>query len=219
MTEAGAFVEIKDDGPGIPADLAGRVFEPFFTTKDVGKGTGLGLSIALGIAEAHRGSLVLVPSGSGACFRLTLPTAKDRPRVVQEATMSPVVSTGNSGRRALVADDEAQVRELLRRLLARRGFSVDLADDGEAASALLDMHQYDLALCDVRMPKVGGVQVYEHVRTRHPELLNAFAFISGDTLGMDVRRFVEPMQVPMLSKPFSAADLDTLLRRLEPSSS
>ena len=66
-------IEIQDDGPGVPAALAGRVFEPFFSTKEVGEGTGLGLSIAMGIAEAHGGTLTLVPTSKGACFRLALP--------------------------------------------------------------------------------------------------------------------------------------------------
>ena len=66
-------IEIQDDGPGVPAALAGRVFEPFFSTKEVGEGTGLGLSIAMGIAEAHGGSLTLVPAAKGACFKLSLP--------------------------------------------------------------------------------------------------------------------------------------------------
>ena len=70
-----AFVEVSDDGPGVKAELAGRIFEPFYTTNDVGHGTGLGLSVSLGIAEAHGGSLKLVPSERGACFRLTLPSA------------------------------------------------------------------------------------------------------------------------------------------------
>jgi len=74
-TDVSAFVEVSDDGPGIPADVAGRIFEPFFTTKAVGQGTGLGLSVSLGIAHAHNGSLELVRSTDGACFRLTLPAA------------------------------------------------------------------------------------------------------------------------------------------------
>jgi two-component system, NtrC family, sensor histidine kinase HupT/HoxJ len=55
--------------------VTGRIFEPFFTTKPLGQGTGLGLSVSLGIAHAHGGSLALVPSERGACFRLTLPSA------------------------------------------------------------------------------------------------------------------------------------------------
>jgi len=69
-----AFLEIADDGPGVPVAERGRIFEPFFSTKGVGEGTGLGLSISLGIAEAHDGSLVLLPSDRGAAFRLTLPS-------------------------------------------------------------------------------------------------------------------------------------------------
>ncbi len=70
-----AVIEVRDDGPGIPPEMAGRIFEPFFSTKGVGEGTGLGLSIAMGIAEAHGGSLKLVPSNIGACFQLVLPAA------------------------------------------------------------------------------------------------------------------------------------------------
>jgi two-component system NtrC family sensor kinase len=80
-------VEVKDEGPGVPAELAGRVFEPFFSTKEVGEGTGLGLSIAMGIAQAHGGSLKLVPTSIGACFRLTLP-AVEAVESVQKALAS-----------------------------------------------------------------------------------------------------------------------------------
>jgi two-component system, NtrC family, sensor kinase len=72
------FVDVSDDGPGVPGTAAGRIFEPFFTTKPVGQGTGLGLSVSLGIAQAHGGSLALVPSERGACFRLTLPVRGGR---------------------------------------------------------------------------------------------------------------------------------------------
>jgi signal transduction histidine kinase len=74
-TADSAFLEVADDGPGVPAALANRIFEPFFTTKSVGEGTGLGLSVSFGIAEAHGGSLSLASSGRGACFTLKLPLA------------------------------------------------------------------------------------------------------------------------------------------------
>ena len=81
------FVEIADEGPGIPQQTAARIFEPFFTTKFVGEGTGLGLSVSLGIAEAHGGSLTLVPSEHGARFALTLPVASMPSVSVSEATI------------------------------------------------------------------------------------------------------------------------------------
>jgi two-component system NtrC family sensor kinase len=70
-----AVVEVRDDGPGIPPEMTGRIFEPFVTTKSVGAGPGLGLSLSFGIAKAHGGSLALVPCERGACFQLALPGA------------------------------------------------------------------------------------------------------------------------------------------------
>jgi PAS domain S-box-containing protein len=90
-------VDIHDDGPGVPPALVARIFEPFFSTKDVGEGTGLGLSLALGIAEAHGGSLTLIPVSSGACFRLTLPAmitaAVEKPIASTEAIVVPAVAS------------------------------------------------------------------------------------------------------------------------------
>ena len=70
-----AALEITDDGPGVAPDVAPRIFEPFVTTKPEVSGTGFGLSLSFGIANAHGGTLELVPTGIGACFRLTLPGA------------------------------------------------------------------------------------------------------------------------------------------------
>ena len=75
MIDADAVVDVHDTGPGIPDAIAGKIFEPFFSTRRAGSGPGLGLSLALGIAHAHRGTLDLVPSTVGTCFRLTLPGA------------------------------------------------------------------------------------------------------------------------------------------------
>jgi PAS domain S-box-containing protein len=73
LSEGRVTINVEDDGPGISPAIAGRIFEPFFSTKETGQGTGLGLSIAIGIAEAHGGSLTLLKTPVGSCFQLVLP--------------------------------------------------------------------------------------------------------------------------------------------------
>ena len=68
------WVEVEDDGCGIPRENLSRIFDPFFTTKPVGKGTGLGLSLAYGIVQKHHGRLeVDSEPGRGTRFRVTVP--------------------------------------------------------------------------------------------------------------------------------------------------
>ena len=74
---SGVWVEIEDDGQGIPKEHLGRIFDPFFTSKPVGKGTGLGLSLSYGIVQKHAGQLTVASEpGRGTCFRLTLPVQR-----------------------------------------------------------------------------------------------------------------------------------------------
>jgi signal transduction histidine kinase len=83
----GAIVEVRDSGPGIPAEVRDRIFDPFFTTKDVGAGTGLGLHLARAIVERHGGRLELAATGpEGTTFRVTLPA---RPPAATDAGAAP----------------------------------------------------------------------------------------------------------------------------------
>ncbi|HXI90219.1 MAG TPA: ATP-binding protein [Blastocatellia bacterium] len=67
------LVEIRDNGPGIPADLRSRIFEPFFTTKPVGEGTGLGLDTVARIVRKHRGNIRFESKPGDTCFQVRLP--------------------------------------------------------------------------------------------------------------------------------------------------
>ena len=209
--DPGVVVDVHDNGPGVPSTVARRIFEPFFSTKEVGHGTGLGLSIALGIVEAHRGTLVLAEAGQGACFRLTLPAADVTRSAGTQESRSTAARVALAGQRALVADDEQPVRLLLRRLLTRRGFAVDLAVDGQMAAQLLEQSHYDLVMCDVKMPNGGGLALYDSIGQRHRDVLDRFVFISGDILNPQLHFLSDSSQVPLLSKPFDAAKLDNVL--------
>jgi signal transduction histidine kinase len=69
----GLIVRVRDDGPGVPAEVRYRIFEALFTTK--AKGSGLGLALCRRILEAHQGTIELEPSDSGASFLLRIPPA------------------------------------------------------------------------------------------------------------------------------------------------
>ena len=71
------WVEVSDDGCGMPAEVQARIFEPFYTTKPVGKGTGLGLSVSYSIVQKHNGKIELRSApGQGTSFRVMLPRTR-----------------------------------------------------------------------------------------------------------------------------------------------
>jgi two-component system, NtrC family, sensor kinase len=74
IKENSLFVQIRDNGPGMPEEISSKIFDPFFTTKPVGEGTGLGLSIVHGIIERHSGTIQVDSQvGVGTTFTVELP--------------------------------------------------------------------------------------------------------------------------------------------------
>jgi signal transduction histidine kinase len=72
--ERKVWIEVQDNGPGIPPDVLKKIFDPFFTTKDPGTGTGLGLSVSQNIIQQHGGKLEVSSTvGVGTTFKITLP--------------------------------------------------------------------------------------------------------------------------------------------------
>jgi CheY-like chemotaxis protein len=109
--------------------------------------------------------------------------------------------------RILVVDDDELVLATISRVL-RTGHDLVLAGSGAQALALLDSDAaYDLVLCDLSMPHIGGATVYEEVALRCPELARRFVFMHGGATTDHDRRVLELVDRPALHKPFTAAEL------------
>jgi CheY-like chemotaxis protein len=200
-------IEVNDDGPGVPEDLQGRIFDPFFTTKEVGKGTGLGLTVAYAIVQEHGGRIWLRSThGAGASFFVELPVSGQELESRKPAA-EPVTPDSFRGVRVLVVEDELALSTAVSEALADAGCVVDRAADGEEGLARLAGSSYDLVVCDLKMPRVDGVQFYRAMAAAAPALARRVIFVTGAVAGTDAERFLEETGCRWLSKPFRLADL------------
>ena len=215
----GIRMQVEDDGPGIPSEHFARLFEPFFTTRGTGEGTGLGLSVSLGIIEQHGGVLRAenrVPE-SGARFIVWLPLGMATAEITRAPQSPPGAALGAPGL-VLLIDDEAAVRASLRRYFERQGWTVDEAADGREGIEKLETvapdRDYDLIICDLKMPGVSGLDVHQWIRTRHQELLGRLVFASGDTATPETAEFLASNECAVLEKPFELAELAATVARV-----
>jgi two-component system NtrC family sensor kinase len=204
----GVAVSVADDGPGMPPDIASRVFEPFFSTKPEGEGTGLGLSICQGIVKEHGGRITVDTSpGAGATFTVQLPGG------VRAARTAPPVLPVAPGEslRILVVDDEPHILHYMRATLESWGHHVDVAADGTEAVEHALAEPFDVIICDLRMPRLGGREMYQNLAAEHPHIAERVIFATGDTVRGDTLQFLEGLGRPFLHKPFTLAELRSVL--------
>ena len=155
---------VTDSGIGMTEDVCRRAFDPFFTTKGL-QGTGLGLSVAYAIMERHGGQIDATSvTGQGTTVRLRFRPAV--PEASPPAAPSPPAAV--AGRRILLVDDEAAVRETLGALLRASGHDIAEADGGAAALRWLETSPVDLVLTDLGMPGITGWDVARAAKTRRP---------------------------------------------------
>ena len=148
------YCQIADTGVGMDEQVRLRIFDPFFTTKRE-KGKGFGLSGAYAIVDRHGGEMAVESApGKGTLFTVWLPTGAEKPVAIPEtprpATVAatpeaPAPAKAAPGAKILVVDDSEEVREVLRELLSRHGYTVVTAPDGESGLVELDTRTFDMA--------------------------------------------------------------------------
>jgi two-component system, NtrC family, sensor kinase len=208
------IVEIKDTGVGIAQEHIDRIFDPFFTTKPVNQGTGLGLSICHSIIGDHGGDIDVQSSpGKGTTVTVRLPVvrlgspelAAMLPKPEQEAEVEAEPLRG----RVLVVDDEPLILRMMMHALRDH----DVVGVTSAADALVQCttRRFDVVLCDLMMPGMTGMQLYERLRETNPGMESQVVFMTGGTLLPDVQGFLTVTPNPCLEKPIPIKRLRTCI--------
>jgi two-component system cell cycle sensor histidine kinase/response regulator CckA len=192
-----ALIQVADSGIGMDEKIKEHIFDPFFTTKEVGKGTGLGLSTVYGIVKQHKGYInVYSEPSKGAVFNIYLPVAPDK--VPEETVVAHRMPRGNES--ILVAEDNEGVRDLMRTVLTRYGYTIFEAVDGEDAIGKVDAcATLDLMIVDSVMPKKNGREVLDELKKRHRDV--KVLFTSGYTKDVVLDKGIEEHLVDFLPKP------------------
>jgi PAS domain S-box-containing protein len=208
---AGSYVAVAvaDTGTGIPEGILPHVFEPFFTTKEDGVGTGLGLSTVYGIVVQSGGAVdVRSQVGLGTTFTVYLP-AVERDGGDESSVDLAERGLQQGTETILLVEDEAVVRELVRRVLEDSGYRVLQAGRPSEAERLLgDDDCVDLLLTDVVMPEMSGYELAVRVLEQRPGIRTMFmSGYSHSAAG------APQLRGELLQKPFSTDELTRAVRK------
>jgi CheY-like chemotaxis protein/nitrogen-specific signal transduction histidine kinase len=208
------FCRVADTGGGMTDEVQRWLFDPFFTTK-CEKRPGFGLSGAYAIVDRHRG-LITVESElcKGSAFTIWLPVAPSRemtpsPLKTEATTTTPAHPSPPGKAKILVVDDSEEVRDVLRDILVRQGHAVVTCADGEAGLAEATARQFDLAMVDLALPGISGLEVASRLKRRSPDstvvvMTGYFDRVGTGAKGVDF----------VLTKPFSLDQVRLMINRV-----
>lgn len=218
---ASLVCQIKDTGIGIAHVDLERIFTPFFTSKAQGKGTGLGLYICKMLMEEMGGSIdVESQPGEGACFTLRFPDAMVASGLDTPPESDPVTALSLDGHvskpQLLIIDDERPLLSTFSRKLATH-FEVRTCEGGNSAlQDILKGYQPQVILCDVIMPEMNGVELFDSLREIRPALCERVVFMSGGS-SREIQEQIRERGASLLAKPLEQPELlrivDGLLRQ------
>jgi len=204
-------VEVSDTGDGIAPENLPHVFEPFFTTKQK-TSTGLGLSICQHFVAALGGEIAVESGpGRGSTFRVVLP-----PGAAERAALPPhsqrASACPSQRGRVLVIDDEPMMARAVQRLLDGEHDVLVTSDPIGAVEQVRGGARFDAILCDLMMPAMSGMDVYEAIARVEAEQARRMVFMTGGAFTPRAARFLETVANPRIEKPLEHAALRAVLR-------
>ncbi|HIJ81780.1 MAG TPA: response regulator [Desulfuromonadales bacterium] len=216
---------VRDSGIGIAADKLDNIFNPFIqadgsTTREFG-GTGLGLTISRQLAELMGGEVgVESEEGKGSTFWFTavLETSDVTEDVAEPPRMSLDVTTALSSHniRLLLVEDEPTNQLVLKSILEKLGYSLDVAENGEEALWQLKNSDYDLVLMDCMMPVMNGYDATARIRDETSGVKNhaiPVIALTANALREDRERCLAAGMDDYLPKPVVVEELLAMLQK------
>lgn len=204
-------ISVADTGCGMDPATKAKIFTPFFTTKEVGRGTGLGLSISHNIVETMGGRIDVDSAvGIGTTFHVWLPAVQ---AAVSKRSKRASSITEVGKLRVLIIDDEVMVANGFARALDAH--HVQVVHSGRDALARLQHDEFDLALCDLMMPDVTGMELYDElVATQNPAAARC-VFMTGGALSDQSLEFLRTVgKDRWLAKPIPLAQLQRIAKNV-----
>ncbi len=204
-------VEVIDQGCGMTAEVLRRVFEPFFTTKAAGKGSGLGLSMVYGFVRQSGGRVQIDSEPQrGSCVRLQLPCAEAEPIALTTAVMPTPVWSENEMPLVVVLEDQTDVRQTLCEYLHSIGcLTMDTDCGNQALTWVKTIPDVKLLISDIVLPgQASGIEIVQQAQQLNADL--KLLLVSGH----DFSEQVAKLNWPLLTKPYTRADLVTQLTHL-----
>lgn len=209
---------VIDNGAGIKSENHGKIFVPFYTSKDPNKGTGLGLYISRDIVTSVGGEITFSSHPEKeTTFTISLPFISPVTISAPEEYLTIQKPPSISGR-ALVIDDEEEIRFLLKKILESFGISVILAGNGFEGLEKMRSHHFDFIITDMIMPVMNGEKFLEEAKKL--ELKRTKFFVITGNVCTEEQNTIHPTLHDMIhnfiQKPFSHKDiLDVLTTKQE----
>jgi CheY-like chemotaxis protein/nitrogen-specific signal transduction histidine kinase len=212
---------VEDTGSGLTDDEQKKLFEPFTQTSrgvNSQEGTGLGLAISRKYARLMGGDITVSSQrGQGSTFRFEIPIEpgdagvairrKAHPRVV-------ALRAGQESPKILVVDDHVENRDWLMKLLSSIGFSVESADNGQAAIRTWESWKPRLILMDVHMPVMDGLEATRRIKADPRGKETAIVILTASALDEDRRAVAQTGADDFIAKPCREEDLLEKIRAL-----
>lgn len=204
---AWVVITVSDTASPRSAAFADSLFDPLASVASGRMGLLFGLAISREVVESMGGSIeVTHPGARGATFSVRLPSCTPVSYPAPLPRVSPVVPRAHKRASLVAVDDDPLMCEVLATILCDE-YDVATFTSPRAALASMLQGKFDLILCDVMMPDLNGIELYDRLVSERPELANRFIFITGGAFTERARVFLRRADRPIVKKPFAMRQL------------